>query len=246
MFGTPVRVHPMFWLLSAIFGWSWSHLGFEYLLLWIICTFISILVHEFGHVFAGRWFGRESYVVLYSFGGLAIGSNDLPWRWQRVVVSLAGPAAGFLLWGLIFLLNRYALPHLDLPPGAWPYVAAVIIMLLFMNLYWSLLNLLPIWPLDGGKVSREILGGIFPGRGIRYSLALSLVVAGVLAVHCLLGERGIQLLPWLPVGGLYAALLFALLAVESFQLLQEEARNRSYWSRDDSTPWERDPTIWRR
>ena len=51
-------------------------------------------------------------------------------------------------------------------------------------------------------------------------------------------------LGWL--GGAYIAILFGLLAFQSFQLLQEAERNRRYWHQDDSTPWERDPTIWRR
>src|SRR5882724_4686339 len=84
LFGTPVRVHPFFWLLAAILGWDLVNLpdGFLFLFIWVICCFLSILLHEFGHVWMGRAFGaHDSYIVLYSFGGLAVGSNDLRQRW---------------------------------------------------------------------------------------------------------------------------------------------------------------------
>src|SRR4051794_39294916 len=89
LFGTPVRIHPFFWLLAVLFGWDlfiWAE-GPEKLVriaLWIFCCFFSILLHEFGHVWAGAVLGaRDSYIVLYSFGGLAVGSNDLWDRWKR-------------------------------------------------------------------------------------------------------------------------------------------------------------------
>jgi len=245
MFGTSIRVHPMFWVFSAILGWQWLELGVEYVLLWIVCTFVSILVHEFGHVFAGRCLGRQdSYIILYSFGGLAANSTNLPRRWQRIIVCLAGPAAGLLLYGLVLLVSHYALPRMS-PALISPMLLFAFIMLEWMNLAWSLLNLIPIWPLDGGQVSREVLGSLFRGRGIELSLGLSFVLAGLLAIHSILAANGKPLVPWLPIAGSFSAILFGLLAVESFQLLQQARSNQRHWQ-DDDTPWERDPTIWRR
>src|SRR5262245_27543700 len=92
MFGFPVRVLPLFWLMTAAMGWNaFRAYGFPYLLLWLVCVFVSILVHELGHAFMGRVFGRESHIVLYTFGGLAIGAAGLHSRWQRIAVSFAGP-----------------------------------------------------------------------------------------------------------------------------------------------------------
>ena len=239
MFGTPIRVHPMFWLFSAMVGWNKLQAGVEYLLLWIACTFLSILVHEFGHVFAGRLFGRKSHIILYSFGGLAVGSNDLPRRWQRIVVCLAGPAAGFLLFGVVTLVAFFALPHLDPREfQRWRLLIAVLDMLWLMNLIWSILNLIPIWPLDGGQVSREVLGGLFPGRGLQLSLGISFVLAALLAIHSLMEANGRPLIPWLPFGGTYSAILFGLLALESFQLLQQVNSSQRPWRNDDER-WER-------
>jgi len=60
MLGTNVRVHPSFWIVSALLGWSWfTDEGFPYLLLWILCVFVSLLVHEFGHILMARCFGSQ-------------------------------------------------------------------------------------------------------------------------------------------------------------------------------------------
>src|SRR5271166_4322717 len=111
MGGIRIRVHPMFWLISAIMGWSSLDQGLEYLLLWIACVFVSILIHELGHVLMGRAFGYDGHIVLYSFGGLAVGSNAMPNRWQRIAVAFAGPLAGFLYLGLIIVGFLMINPH---------------------------------------------------------------------------------------------------------------------------------------
>jgi hypothetical protein len=93
MLGTDVRVSPWFWLVSAIMGWSAMEQGVVYLVLWIACVFVSILVHEFGHVLMGRVFGTDGHIVLYSFGGLAIGSSDLLKR-RRLIQAVQGRGRG--------------------------------------------------------------------------------------------------------------------------------------------------------
>ncbi len=114
MLRTPVRVHPMFWLVSLILGYdAFIKVGVPYLLLWVGCVFVSILLHEFGHVLMGRLFGAEGYIVLYSMGGMAIGSNVQSRRWQRILVLLAGPGIQLLLYAAI----RYSLPYWDLSPS---------------------------------------------------------------------------------------------------------------------------------
>src|SRR5262245_38491573 len=104
LFGTDVRVHPLFWLISVIFGWSWRNVnllpggGLGEVALWVACVFFSILLHEFGHVWMGRAFGASGHIVLHGMGGLAIGSSDVPYRWQRVLVSAAGPGIQLLFF----------------------------------------------------------------------------------------------------------------------------------------------------
>ena len=239
MFGIDVRVHPFFWVMAAILGWSWSVPGLEYLLLWVLCVFGSVLFHELGHVVMGRIFGSEGHILLYSFGGLAIGSSNLRRRWQRILVLFAGPVAQLFLFVVILAFALFVLPaasNVAAHGRQMPMLNAVVIMLLEINLIWPLLNLLPIFPLDGGQISREVLEGFLGERGVVAALGISCGVAGILALDMLLQQYGKGFIPFLPFGGWYTAIFFALLAVSSFQLLQAE-RNRSRW-RDERLPWE--------
>ena len=234
MLGIPVRVHPFFWLFSAILGWNQLQEGLPFLILWIVCVFVSVLIHELGHIFAGRLFGESGHIVLYSFGGLAVGSNALPSRWQRITVSFAGPAAGFLFCGLVYL--AFTLP--DKPPVS-PLAEAAFDFLMWINLGWGILNLLPIWPLDGGQICREICEGLDPQRGGRIGYGISTVTAGLLALHALLltMKRPIPALEDVPflrnLSGFYMVVLFGFLAFNSWQRLQYESNRRPWDDRGD-------------
>jgi len=102
LFGFPVRVHPLFWLVVIVFGLSSASI--TALLIWVVVVFISILVHELGHAFAMRMYGLDSRIVLHMAGGLTVPGG---WagaalgRGEEIIVSFAGPLAGFLLAGLV-------------------------------------------------------------------------------------------------------------------------------------------------
>jgi stage IV sporulation protein FB len=260
MFGIRVRVHPLFWLVACILGGPWleGRWGAGYLLLWVACVFVSILVHELGHVLAGRAFGAPGHILLYSFGGLAIGSTDLRSRWKRVAVTFAGPLAGLILFGIVYLTRALiftpeiarlpwlpALLHpddqaifqywIDPLSSAKQVLLLATGMLLWMNLGWSLLNLLPIYPLDGGQISMELFSAASARNGPRLALGLSLALAALIAVNCILAANGRALLPWLPLGGTYTAILFGMLAVENLMMLQQlSARQRRPWDEGHS------------
>jgi Zn-dependent protease len=245
MFGIPVRVHPFFWVMSAMLGWTvYLDDGLSYLFLWIFAVFVSILIHELGHIFMGRAFGSDGHIVLYSFGGLAIGSNQVPHWWQRVAVSFAGPAAGFVLAAVIY----FVMPNLTNMPVARWFVS----QMFGINLLWGLMNLLPVWPLDGGQISREVCGVMFREKGLFISLVLSIVVAGGLAVvkagflpRSPSLNQFVESWPeWLALSwrfivrkDMYLAILFALLAAGCVQAYHAETQRRR-WHEDDF-PWAR-------
>lgn len=235
LFGFPVRVHPWFWLVTLIFGADLFNPDRpEFILAWFGITFASLLVHELGHAAAFRAFGVGAHVVLHSFGGLAVPWDNLRARWQRVVVSLAGPGAGFLLALAVWASNEAS-------PWATTnvFTAFVYFALLYINLMWGLVNLLPVFPLDGGRVSQEVCGHVFRGHGLRVSLQISIAVALAVAVYsaaCVLripevmeALRGVPW--WVPRGGLWTLVLFGVLAYQSYQQLQQLSWTESHWDR---------------
>ncbi len=157
IFHVAVRVHPLHWLTSAFLGWDlFRDAGLVALLIWIACVFVSVLLHELGHVFAGWYFGSKGHILLASFGGLAIGSNNQRQRWKRIAVLAAGPAIQFVFYGLLWLARPFLLTWMD---DQSRYVKFTYYILMGINFWWPLFNLLPIYPLDGGQISRELLEG---------------------------------------------------------------------------------------
>src|SRR5262249_18434839 len=167
-----------------------------------------------------------------------ISNNRLPGRGQRIAVLLAGPLAGFLFLGVLAvglqildpLLSLYLIEYVKfylwLPPdmsvpvvrieAARQRVAEAARRTVFRNLRWGLVNLLPIWPLDGGQISRELFEAFNPRNGLRAALILSTVLAGVVAANSLIKHvNGRPLIPYFFAGGLFAALFFGMLAVGS-------------------------------
>lgn len=227
--GIPVSVHPSFWLIAILFGASGNLL---LLPIWVLVVFVSLLIHELGHALAFRRHGQSSRILLYFAGGLTIPE---PTYWgsgyanvgltanQQIFISLAGPGAGLLfaalvlgivalLGGSIFtirLLGFIPLPLNATVPLGGIVVAALISMLLWVNIFWGLINLMPVYPLDGGNVARNILVQTNPVDGVRKSLWLSVIAGAILALVGLFFFRSI-----------FIGLLFALLAFQSYQALQ--------------------------
>jgi Zn-dependent protease len=238
MLGTDIRVNPWFWLMTVILGWSLGRtLGLQYLLVWVACVFVSILVHEFGHVLMGRAFGTDGHIVLYSFGGLAVGSSALAKRWQRIAVYFAGPGAGFLLLGVVLFLVRDGVYFRwdEFEHSPWPRFRglaslpkpanAAVGFLIWINLAWGFLNLLPIWPLDGGRICVDFLDGLSRENGAKAGYMISMILAALLALHAVSNEPIVSILPH---GDWYAAILFGSLALGSFQVWQAQ-RRRNPW-----------------
>lgn len=153
LFGFPVTVHWMFWLVVAMLGGGFqadSAREFQVLLLWVLAAFISILIHELGHTFLQRRFGARPQIMLYAMGGLAIPDRGFT-RVQHILISLAGPllqiAVGVIAWQL--------LKH---STGDDWYITAFLWSFQTVSIFWGLLNLLPMYPLDGGQVLKGILG----------------------------------------------------------------------------------------
>ena len=246
LFGFSVRIHPLFWLGAVLLGGSTLQAGIEYLAIWVVVVFVSILVHELGHSIAYKVFGAQSSIILWVLGGLAVPYTGIAGRWQRIIVSLAGPLAGFLLAGAAYAILRFADPALR----GGPLVGTLFLFLYFVNLYWNIINLLPVYPLDGGQVCKELCDAKWRGRGFAVALKISMVTSILVAAYSVLceierrsGEGPIlsHLPGWVPQGSIYTAILFGFLAAGSYQMLQQlrGAGGYYYEAPDDRVSWEK-------
>ncbi|MHB8513646.1 MAG: zinc metalloprotease [Actinomycetota bacterium] len=166
LFGFPIRIDPSF-LLIAIFGIGW---GATIAIAFVVMVFITTLVHELGHAFAFRSYGRGAKVTLFAFGGYTQGDGGPLERGKRRVVSFAGPLASMVLLGVPALFIR----RLNSLSDQQHFIANLFV---FISIGWSLLNLLPILPLDGGQISSSILEEKYGLNGAIAARVLSIVFA---------------------------------------------------------------------
>ncbi len=152
--GIPVRVEPVFFVIAVLFGLRYDSV--HLIAVWVACTFVSILVHELGHGFALKAFGQPSVIVLHGFGGVTISQRRAQTsRARSVIVSLAGSMTALVL---LWLPTRTLLGNPQWFFDQTLTVRAAVYFLSFQNLWWSVANLLPIRPLDGGNVITELFG----------------------------------------------------------------------------------------
>ena len=154
----PVTVRPSFLLIAALLGLSAARVSLVFA--WIAVVFVSILLHEMGHALTARAFGSEVEIELNAIGGLT--SWTVPEEefgpGRRAVVAAAGWGAGVVFGGLVWLFASLTGPYFGL-------AGFVVTNLIYVNLFWGLLNWLPIRPLDGGHLFSSLLEKIAPRRG---------------------------------------------------------------------------------
>jgi Zn-dependent protease len=240
LFGFPIRITPWFWIGAVLLGLG-DDSSPERVLAWVPVVLVSVLVHELGHAFAFRYFHGNPRITLIHFGGLAIDERLDRSPGQQILISAAGPAAGFMLAGVVvavlaasgnFTGFRFGLVpvaydtfdpvsiHPETSRAEYSMRDLIVWDLLFVNFVWGLMNLLPVYPLDGGQISREIFVELDAGRGIVRSLWLSIVVAAVVAVYALFAWNSI-----------FVPIMFGLLAFGSYQMLQ------AYMGRGSGMGW---------
>lgn len=203
----PVRVLPTFWIAAIWLGWNPDRL--DLVMIWTLCLFFSILIHELGHALVAEGFGYPTEIMLYHFGGLARfqpGYRFPPYR--SLLISLAGPFAQFFLAGLTLLvILGYGL--LKLPPNE--YAEDVFSNLMWINIAYPILNLFPLFPLDGGQILEALMGM----AGLRTAHLWAL------RISILFGILGAVLMVNLGMTGM--AVMFGLLVMMNVQELQARA-----------------------
>ncbi len=188
MLGVGLRIRPLFWVSCALLGVVYyqypdirNQLGGPAAFgLWMAAVLVSLFAHELGHVLAARLFGARPHLVLSGFGDQLYEWEGLR-RWQRVLVCLAGPLVNLLLFGILWLISDPDRP-LAAEGVSRYWIAQTAWLLLMINAFWALLNLLPLWPLDGGRIAVEIGSAVLGRRGPTAALLLSLAVSILLTL----------------------------------------------------------------
>jgi membrane-associated protease RseP (regulator of RpoE activity) len=188
IFGFPLRVDPFFFVTAWLIGGRQEPL---WMLVWVLVVLTGVLAHELGHAFAGRRLGLEPWIRLMAFGGMTGWTR--PRRLtagQQIVISAAGPAVGISIGGGV-LAARFA----GVFAGASPAVLQVLDYVLWVNLAWGILNLLPILPLDGGHILSSVAGLVAGRNGRIAARVFSIILTVVIGLWALLaGEWWIAIL----------------------------------------------------
>ncbi len=196
-------------LLFAGTGFVWQDRVISAALLFII-----VLMHEFGHCFGARWVGGDAeQIVMHPLGGLAFTQPPSNWK-AHLVTTVCGPAVNFALCiisgGLLYALVGQ-IPWKPYFYGPWTsfrgWLDPIWLLYWLYQTNWALLlfNLLPIYPLDGGRIVQESL---WPKYGYYRSMVLATntgiigsVAFGMVAIAT--GAIGLLILAFL---GLYACI----------------------------------------
>jgi Zn-dependent protease len=203
IFGFPLRIDPWFFVTAWLIGGRQEP---QWMLVWVVVVVVGVLAHELGHAFAGRRLGLRPRIRLIAFGGMTEWSQPRPLTsGQQIFISAAGPAVGITI-GVAVLGAASA----GLLSGASPGMLRILDYVLWVNLGWGVLNLLPILPLDGGHIASSIATMAFGPKGRLGARALSVVLTTAIALWALATGRW-----WLLVIG-------AVLTVSNYQALRAE------------------------
>lgn len=181
-----------------------------WVLAWMVIICFSVLVHEFGHALTARKLsGGRHHIRLWAFGGLAYHEGSTPSRKDRLWTIAMGPGAGFILFFLTVLAMLLTIgPQLTaqvipfklfgvLPSGDLltldfiQYInersasLRLFTVLLLINFWWSVINLLPIFPLDGGQLFSTWTGKTLLAYKVGFVVALIAAIAVFLLTQSL-------------------------------------------------------------
>lgn len=197
----PIHIFPFFWLLIVMIGWlnSGSILG---TVIWSAVILFSILVHEYGHALTASSFGQRAEINLVGLGGLTRRHGPKLSRLKEFIIVMNGPVAGLLLFFIAYQL-------LQVMGKKNPILLYTLEVAVNVNLFWTILNLLPVLPLDGGNLLKILLEGAFGVRGLKISFFVSIILASLIGLYFFLIQQ------------ILMGALFFMLAFESYRAWSE-------------------------
>lgn len=160
LFGSELRIHATFFLLLIwIGGVAWAQSGPMAALVnvvYILILFVCVIAHEFGHILTARRFGiKTPDITLLPIGGLARLERMPEKPRQEILVALAGPAVNVVIFAVLWLFVR-------VQPSTAPLTGEMSFadlpgQIAVLNLVLAVFNMIPAFPMDGGRVLRAAL-----------------------------------------------------------------------------------------
>jgi stage IV sporulation protein FB len=196
----PVSIHPLFWLIAFFIGWMWSF-NLSQALLCVAVILGSVLFHEFGHAMTAQQFGQKTRIELAAFGGFTYREGRKLKLWEEFLVVLNGPVAGFLLFLASYLIFRAFKPENQT-------IAFILSFTFRANLFWTIINLVPVLPLDGGHLMSIMLEAIFGFKGVKIAILAGIIIAVLISIF------------FFVLGFFLIGALFLILTFESFRSLR--------------------------
>jgi Zn-dependent protease len=178
IFGFPLHIDPWFFLTAWLIGGRQEPL---WMIVWVLVVLVGVLAHELGHAFVGRRLGLDPWIRLFAFGGMTAWRRSRPLSsGQQILISAAGPAVGIAIGVSVLVAMRTGVFA-----GASPAVVHVLENVLWVNLGWGVLNLLPILPLDGGHIAASIATIFLGAKGRIGARVLSVVLTVAIGLWAL-------------------------------------------------------------
>lgn len=163
LFRIPIRIHYLFIIMCGLLAWnqfSGGREGLIYAAGWVILPIFTVIWHELGHAFSRKKHGAPSSEIALGdikegpFMGFCTGPGNFT-KSQSLKISIAGPM--YNLVAALLILPVHFTPLIDLP-----YVEGFWRILFLSNLIWGILNLIPILPMDGGRILTLLMSGRSP------------------------------------------------------------------------------------
>ncbi|MDE4131608.1 site-2 protease family protein [Phaeobacter sp. QD34_3] len=230
LLGSEVRVHVTFFLLLAWIGISaYQEQGLPGAIentAFVLALFACVLAHEFGHALMARRYGIATPdITLLPIGGLARLERMPTNPWHEIAVAFAGPAVNIAIWAILVVIGagQWTLESLTDPAQAftiWNFLGR----LAAVNLILAIFNLIPAFPMDGGRVLRAALClGMDRVKATR--------VASIAGQICAIGLAYLGLTSGNPVLVLVAGFVFIAANAEN-QDVAMRAVSRQFLARD--------------
>ncbi len=167
----PVTFHPSFWLFLLLIAFQSGYPSLEILIILGIISF-SLLFHEYGHALTALYFGQNPEIHLVAFGGYASYKSYGLSEKQQFLITLNGPVFTGLLISLSYFLLK---SHLF----SGYYINYSLYYVMKLNMFWLVVNLIPLYPFDGGQLLRSLL---IAKLGDENGLKISLIIGNICAI----------------------------------------------------------------